>query len=91
MQFLYLLYKKMSTKINSRASVCPSLGIAKKASVFGKAGDCISIMVNKQALHECLNLYRFSLFAYVILSKGYSPWRLDKLKQKLSTISKLSN
>lgn len=53
--------------------------------------DCISVMVNKQALQERLNLCRFSLIAHVILSKGDSPWKLDQLKQKLRTIWKLSN
>lgn len=57
-------------------------------TIISKKGDCVSIITNICAFEEHFNLSKYS---FVILSRGDSPWKLDHLKQKLSSIWKLMN
>lgn len=49
-------------------------------------GDYLTIEVDPNAYKERIELYKFSLIAQVILSKGDSPWKLANLCDKLQTI-----
>ena len=68
---------------------CPSDIIVSRAQTI--AGSYQAVKINSKIYKQRLNLCQHSLIARVILTKGDQPWSFLKLKEKLSSISKISN